>query len=132
MTPAVAIHLTWGALRSLALGAWRSGRGRDAFLGSFTPEGLSAVDEQGRRVAARAGDCLGCGACEELGRSPRTVLEASRRLDRLADLETSIRALDGLDREEIGRLELACPASVPFAGISGSLGRMLDRGPKLG
>ncbi|MBW2262928.1 MAG: hypothetical protein JRG91_13205 [Deltaproteobacteria bacterium] len=131
MTPAVVMHLTWGAVRSLALGAWRVGRGRDAFVAAFAPEGLTPFDEQGRGVAVMMGGCLGCGACEDLARSPRAVLEAVRGLDHLEDVEDRVRALAGLLPEEIQKLERACPASIPFGRISSALGRMLDRSSNL-
>jgi len=126
------IHLTWGAARSLALGAWRAGRGRDRFLEAFVPEGLAPVDEEGRRVAQMSGGCLGCGACEEVGGSARSILEAARSLHRLEDVEADIRALTDLSPGRIERLESACPASIPFGSISGTLRRMLDRGSQLG
>jgi hypothetical protein len=132
MTPAVMIHLTWGAARSLALGAWRAGRGRTLFLDSFVPEGLAPLDAEARRVARMSGGCLGCGACEDADGSPRSVLEAARSLHRLEDVEADIRALCGLPAGRIARLERTCPASIPFGSISEALSRMLDRGSQLG
>jgi hypothetical protein len=132
MTPAVMIHLSWGAARCLALGAWRSGRGRALFLDAFVPEGLVPVDEQARRVARMSGGCLGCGACEDAGGSPRSILEAARSLHRLEDLEADIRALSDLPPGRIEQLERSCPASIPFGSIARALCRMLDRGSQLG
>ncbi len=132
MTPTVVMHLSWGALRSLALGAWRAGRGRDAFLAAFVPEGLAPLDARGRRLIEAMGGCLSCGACEDVAGSPRAMLEAARRLDRLADVEGRVRALASLRPEQIERLEHACPASIPFSGICRALGRMLDTGANLG
>ncbi len=126
------MHLSWGALRSLALGAWHAGRGRDAFLTAFVPEGLAPIDGDGRRVAGVMGGCLGCGACEDVTGSPRAVLEAVRGLDHLEDAANRIQALAGLQPEQIERLERACPASIPFARICRALGRMLDTGANLG
>jgi hypothetical protein len=132
MKPAVVMHLTWGAARSLALGAWRAGRAREEFLASFVPEGLVRADREGRRAVRAAGGCLACGACEEPGRSPRGVFEAARGLDHLDEIEERIRSLSSLPARELERLERTCPASIPFGEISSALCRMLDRDSNLG
>ena len=132
MKPAVVMHLTWGAARNLALGAWRAGRAREVFLTSFVPEGLAPADREGRRAVRAACGCLACGACEEPGRSPRTLIEAARGLDRLHEIEDRVRSLSSMPAGELERLERTCPASIPFGEISSALSRMLDRGSNLG
>lgn len=132
MRPAVISHIAWGALRSMTLHAWRSEAGHESFIEAFRPEGLVPMDPAGREVAPIAGRCLGCGACERTGLSPRAVLEASRGLHHLGHAARQVRALAGLGAPALEELESACPARIPFGRIAVHLGHLLDTGPELG
>jgi len=130
MRAAVIGHLAWGMLRSVGGRTWTRDDGLTRFKNSFAPDGLVPWHPDDRALTHVLSGCLGCGACETVDPSPRSLLAALRALP---ETRPDVRTLDARTLEDaLASVESACPAGIPFSRLPAILERMVPGGEPRG
>ena len=121
----VILHLAAGAIASVFTYPARVGTSEETFVGRFGAERLFVIGVRARELLEKASACIACGRCEMYAAGsgapgvpfPVNCADVILHTRSINEADLLSERVKEMRRFDLGAMEKACPAGVPFSEI---------------